>query len=353
MSADSPARRRKISERANQAGRRAPMFEVRHEPLPEKPTPLQTTRDPFEDLPEGRPRAMRAPAQLGRADAAGPRLPMPIERKPRPDLVLREPADAPAEPEPKTMPKRMIGLRQADALAGRLGDRAPVYHPYAAPPDSPVDFVRGRLWLLVLVAAVSLIVYWFAASTPKTIISGFTGAGPIAASNAISKVFGMHNVPEGQHAVIGQPTITAQFIDRVLAHYGSPAQGTGKIWVEMGQQYGIDPAYALAFFIHESGAGTNSGWAGIKPGGGSTHNVGNIICAGYATCFGHFRDYDSWQAGIEDWYKLIATEYVDDRGTVTVEQIIPIYAPAFENDVNNYVQTVIGLADSWRQGVIR
>jgi hypothetical protein len=246
----------------------------------------------------------------------------------------------------------MIELQQADTFAGRFVERVPAYQ-RAAPPESPIDFVRGRPWLLILVAAVILITYWFAASTPKTIISGFSGTGPVAVSNAISKVFRNHNVPAGQHAVIGQPTITAQFVDSVLAHYSSPAQGTGKIWVEMGQQYGIDPAYALAFFIHESSAGTNPGWAGIKPGGGSTHNIGNIICAGYATCFGRFRDYDSWQSGIEDWYKLIATEYVDDRRAVTVEQIIPIYAPAFENDVNNYIQTVIGLTDSWRQGVVR
>jgi hypothetical protein len=296
---------------------------------------------------------MRAPDRLGRADAGGQRLPMPLERASAPDLILREPVDAPAKPEPRTLANKMAALQQVDTLAGRMVDRAPAYQRYAAPPESPVDFVRGRLWLLILIAAVSVIVYWFASSTPKTIISGFTGPGPIAASNAIANVFRTHNVPEGQHAVLGQPTLTAQFIDSVLAHYGSPAQGTGKIWVQMGQEYGIDPAYALAFFIHESGAGTNPGWAGIKPGGGSTHNVGNIICAGYATCFGRFRDYDSWQAGIEDWYKLIATEYVDDRGAVTVEQIIPIYAPAFENDVSNYVQTVVGLADSWRQGVVR
>jgi Mannosyl-glycoprotein endo-beta-N-acetylglucosaminidase len=352
MSSDSPARRRKISEKVNEQGRRAPLFGVHHEPLPEKPTPLQATRDPFADLPEGRPRAIRMPAPSGRADAAGPRQPMPLERTPASELLVREPAPAPAEPERRTLARKALELHQADALAGRFVERVPAYQ-RAAPPESPIDFVRGRPWLLVLVAAVSLIVFWFTSSTPKTIISGFNGSGPVAVSNAISNVFRTHNVPAGQHVVIGQPTISAQFIDSVLTHYGSPAQGTGKIWLEMGQQYGIDPAYALAFFIHESSAGTNPGWAGIKPGGGSTHNVGNIICAGYATCFGRFRDYDSWQAGIEDWYKLIATEYVGDRGAVTIEQIIPIYAPAFENDVNNYIQTVIGLADTWRQGVVR
>ena len=352
MSADSRAPRRKTPEKATEAARRAPMFEVRHEPLPEMPTPLRASRDPFEDLPEGRPRALRSPSATGQANASTPRLPVPLDRTPATELILRQ-ADHMAVAS-GVQANRMLEFEQAEMYAGRQAARARAYR-HAAPAESPVDFVRGRPWLLILVAAASLIIFWFASATPKTIISGFTGAGPIAASNAISNAFKTHNlnVPEGQHAVVGQPTLTAQFIDSVLSHYGSPAAGTGRIWIEMGQQYGIDPAYALAFFIHESSAGTNPGWAGIKPGGGSTHNVGNIICAGYATCFGRFRDYDSWQSGIEDWYKLIATEYVNDRGAATVEQIIPIYAPAFENDVNNYVQTVVGLANSWRQGVVR
>jgi hypothetical protein len=154
--------------------------------------------------------------------------------------------------------------------------------------------------------------------------------------------------PNGEHTLIGAPSISAATIDRVLAEYGSPAAGTGQIWVDLGLQYGLDPAYALAFFIHESGAGTAPGWAGHKSEGGTTHNIGNIICAGYATCYGRFRDYPDWRTGIEDWYRLIAVEYVQWRGVHTVEQIIPIYAPAFENDVSGYVHVVEGLVNEWR-----
>ena len=353
MSADSPAHRRKTTEKATETGRRAPMFEVHHEPLPEKPALLRANRDPFEDMPDGRPRAQRAPYPANRAETGTPRPPAPLDRTPKSELSLRQAEQAATPPRPSRPAPSMVDFGAPEMYTGRQSARMPAYH--HAPIESPAEFVRGRPWLLILVAAASLVIFWFASSSPKTIISGFTGAGPIAASNAITNAFKQHNVnvPEGQHAVVGQPTVTAQFIDTVLAHYGSPAAGTGQIWVDLGQQYGIDPAYALAFFIHESSAGTNPGWAGMKPGGGSTHNVGNIICAGYATCFGRFRDYDSWHAGIEDWYKLIANEYITDRGAVTIEQIIPIYAPSFENDVNNYVQTVIGLADSWRQGVVR
>ncbi|MBC8076633.1 MAG: glucosaminidase domain-containing protein, partial [Chloroflexales bacterium] len=156
--------------------------------------------------------------------------------------------------------------------------------------------------------------------------------------------------PPGDHDVRGAPTISSAQIDKILASYGSPAAGSGAAWIAMGEKYGIDPAYAVAFFIHESSAGTNPGWAGIKGDGSTTHNVGNIICAGYSTCYGRFRDYSSWEEGVNDWYKLIAVEYIEGRGTTTVAQILPIYAPSVENDTLGYIRIVEQMVDGWRSG---
>jgi hypothetical protein len=152
----------------------------------------------------------------------------------------------------------------------------------------------------------------------------------------------------GDYALRAPPSLTAEQIDRILDSYASPAAGTGQIWYNLGLERGIDPAYAVAFFIHESAAGTAQAWAGLKPDGSTTHNVGNIICAGYATCYGRFRDYPSWQVGIADWYRLIDVEYLQGRGHQTVADIIPVYAPSFENDVNGYVHVVQRLVDQWR-----
>ena len=149
-------------------------------------------------------------------------------------------------------------------------------------------------------------------------------------------------------SLLRPPSLTADQIDAILVEYGSPAAGFGATFFRLGMQYGIDPAYALAFFIHESGAGTATGWAGLKPDGGSTHNIGNIICAGYQTCYGRFRDYASWDEGIEDWYRLLSNEYIP-AGLTTVELIIPIYAPAFENDVDGYTNTVSATVAGWRK----
>ena len=154
--------------------------------------------------------------------------------------------------------------------------------------------------------------------------------------------------PPGNYVLRAPPSLLPQHIDEILTSYGSPAAGSGQAWYDAGREYGIDPAFAVAFFVHESTAGTAPSWAGWKPDGSNTHNVGNIICAGYPTCFGRFRDYPTWEAGIRDWYRLIDVEYLKGRGHQTVADIIPVYAPAVENNVALYVNTVQQLVDTWR-----
>ncbi len=152
----------------------------------------------------------------------------------------------------------------------------------------------------------------------------------------------------GNYQLQGGSSLSAQQVDSILESYGSPAAGTGETWVALGRRYNIDPAYPLAFFVHESTAGTHPNWAGQKSDGTTTHNIGNIICAGYPTCYGRFRDYGSWEEGIEDWYRLIDDEYIEGRGMTTLDEVIPVYAPSIENDVNGYTNVVKQLVDSWR-----
>lgn len=143
--------------------------------------------------------------------------------------------------------------------------------------------------------------------------------------------------------------LSAAELDAILTSYGSPATGTGAAWIAEGARYGINPEIALAFFVHESSAGTAPGWAGWKSDGGNTHNVGNIVCTPGWACYGRFRDYASWDAGIADWYDLIAREYMQGRGHRTVADVVPVYAPAVENDVDGYISAVAALVTQWRQ----
>jgi hypothetical protein len=131
-------------------------------------------------------------------------------------------------------------------------------------------------------------------------------------------------------------------IEAVLKQYGSPAAGKGQALYELGVRYGIDPAYGLAFFVHESGCGTK----GVAR---FTKSLGNIRWTQGFNNYEGYRSYDSWEQGMEDWYKLITELYINGWHLRTVDAIIPVYAPYGDN--NNppgYIASVKRMVDSWR-----
>src|SRR5260370_19870371 len=76
--------------------------------------------------------------------------------------------------------------------------------------------------------------------------------------------------PPAGTSILGSPTVSAQQIDALLCKYGSSAVcGTGADLYNLGVQYGIDPAYPLAFFWNES----NFGRSGAAK---TTKNLGNL-----------------------------------------------------------------------------
>jgi hypothetical protein len=146
-------------------------------------------------------------------------------------------------------------------------------------------------------------------------------------------------------SIVGAPSISASFIRKVLITYHSPAADASQALYDKGVAYQIDPAFALAFFMHESSFGV-AGAARV------THSLGNIICtAGYPSCAGRFRWYPSWQAGFDDWYRLLSIEYIP-AGRVSIDQIIPVYAPSSENNVHLYVCQIKLAVSTWRSGQV-
>jgi len=143
-------------------------------------------------------------------------------------------------------------------------------------------------------------------------------------------------------------SISVEQCESILASYKSPAEGTCSDAIEYAQKHNIDFAYVLYMFIKESSAGMNKNWAGIKPDGNTTHNTGNIICAGYITCFGRFRDYTSWDEGWKDHIDLLVN-YRDSQGDKTLEEAINRWAPPIENDTNAYYQEGVKQITSWRE----
>ncbi|HMA36976.1 MAG TPA: hypothetical protein VKY74_21150 [Chloroflexia bacterium] len=148
--------------------------------------------------------------------------------------------------------------------------------------------------------------------------------------------------PADPTRVVGPPTLSAALIDDILAEYGSPAQGQGATFYQMGLKYGIDPAFALGFYVYESHCGTQ----GVAR---FTRGIGNIRWTPGFASYAGYRAYPTYAAGIEDWFKLIRELYVDSWGLHTVAEIVPRYAPpADNNDPPTYVATVESLVAAWR-----
>ncbi len=148
----------------------------------------------------------------------------------------------------------------------------------------------------------------------------------------------------GPYSVLGQPSVTADFINRVLANAGSPAAGKGQALYDLGVKYDIDPAFALAFFQHESSFGK----AGEAR---SSLSLGNLRCIPDAQCTDNYAWFPSWEAGFEAWYKLIRNLYVAVWGLTTVDQIIPKYAPPADNNNDDaYIASLKNSLDTWHAG---
>jgi hypothetical protein len=209
----------------------------------------------------------------------------------------------------------------------------------------------GMVRRIVLVCCVLLLWCWW-----QCFLLVETGSGLLAQQPALPRLSSVA-FPQGDDAsytVTGSPTISAAFIDQVLSAYGSPAAGTGQALYDLGVETGIDPVYALAFFLHEDSFGET----GI---GAANHSLGNIRCsAGYA-CQDGFRSYATWAEGYQDWYNLILYGYVQGQVTIplaghvcsTVDEIVPVYAPSSDqNDVAAYIAAITRAVDTWRSGRI-
>jgi hypothetical protein len=205
----------------------------------------------------------------------------------------------------------------------------------------------GGLLVLAIVLYVLIQVAWpgskFGAGTKLGDGWQYLVNGKIYDQNSPQQFYQSPAAGTGGSSVVGSPSLSAQRIDSILCNAGSPACGIGQTFYSDGVQYGIDPAYALAFFKHESSFGT----AGMAT---QTHSIGNIVCTPGYDCIGRFRAYRSWADGVHDWFHLIKNLYIDKWDCTTVESIISHYAPSSDNnDESGYIANVESDVQSWRQ----
>jgi hypothetical protein len=214
-----------------------------------------------------------------------------------------------------------------------------------------VGTVVGLLALLVVVAPV-LGRGTAGAKKPRWALSGFSTAplpfeAPVIDATTegapvVEPLAPIEAEASQPYSVIGPPSLSVGQIEAVLRQYGSPAVGKGQHLYDLGIRYSIDPAYALAFFVHESACGTK----GVAR---FTQSLGNIRWTEGFESYEGYRKYPSWEAGMEDWYKLITELYIGGWNLRTVDQIIPVYAPSGDNNhPPTYIASVKAMVDSWR-----
>jgi hypothetical protein len=148
------------------------------------------------------------------------------------------------------------------------------------------------------------------------------------------------------------PSVSAAFINQVLQTYHSPAQGQGQAIYDLGIKYDIDPAFALAFFGHESTFGTK---------GEATQSLspGNLRCIGQGyedlqpACRDNYAWFPCWRNGFEAFYRLIAGSLYVGAGLVTPDQIVPRWAPPSDNnDDSAYINALKKSVDREHAGQV-
>jgi hypothetical protein len=150
----------------------------------------------------------------------------------------------------------------------------------------------------------------------------------------------------GDFSLTAGNSLDASEIQAILQSYNSPAVGYEYAFIQGSEKYGIDSAYVLAMFIHESTAGTR----GVAV---TTHSVGNIKATD-GNSFEGFQRYNDWAEGTLAHFELLA-HYRDKLGDKTLADAITRWAPprnsdgSFENDTSGYIAEAEAMVAGWRK----
>lgn len=152
---------------------------------------------------------------------------------------------------------------------------------------------------------------------------------------------------ESYWAVNQGSTTTAETIERDIRRFpNSPMVGLGEYIYQKGLEYGIDPAFAAAIFYsesHHADVPTSIARLNFNPGslrsgrGGATQERDG------------FAYFNSYEEGIEAFYRHIRYFYFDGQNLLTVDEILWLYAPPSENDTRGYINLIKSRMKSLRE----
>src|SRR5436309_3232913 len=97
--------------------------------------------------------------------------------------------------------------------------------------------VRVVKWV-VLLCCLLLLWYWWQCYTLMESGRGLLAQRPEFPRLSVGAPLNLHGT-DMTYTLTGSPSISAEFIDRLLAAYGSPAAGTGQALFDLGVEYGI------------------------------------------------------------------------------------------------------------------
>jgi hypothetical protein len=178
----------------------------------------------------------------------------------------------------------------------------------------------GCLIIPLLIAALAIWLIW-------PVISPFFDEALASASSL------MQGTPSD--SIVGDPDLSASFIDNVLNTALSPATGIGGEMYQDGAQYHIKTSFALAIFHEESKYG-------LLGAARTTQSIGNLRNNDKS-----LRSYPSWKASVKDFYQTIKERYVN-QGLTTLDKIIPLYTSDSNGDhADKYSQSVHADMAEW------
>ena len=199
-----------------------------------------------------------------------------------------------------------------------------------------VDRIRPREWSLPVAMALSMLLATGCDIAPPPLPTQEpVPTEPLQIGQTAPSPWDIGWIPADSEAV-------ASRIDSILV--GTGLSGHGAAILQLAQEYGVNPAFALAMFRKEAEFAKQGSIAY------SQNNPGNIICGGGTTplygatgCGVRFGTYDTMADGIRAYFWLLNSEYKPGRkyDCEDIPCIITVYCPPSDCDTARYVEQVV------------
>lgn len=131
--------------------------------------------------------------------------------------------------------------------------------------------------------------------------------------------------------------VTAERMNKVFSVVGKTNKirnaNLGDSIMRASEKHGINAGILFAMTAYETGWGSSSQFNNLN-------NTGGITCISGYECVGRWTKFNSLEESIDRKAQLLAGRLYVGDGLVTLYDVISRYAPAFENDVNQYVNSI-------------